>query len=209
MPFVHTENITETCRLVVWKLTETAEKLRNILPQAADLTELASVSHPQKQREWLAGRVVLSQLVEGIGHRFEGTRKDEHGKPFLKNTSLHVSLTHTLDYVAAVVDPTCPIGIDIEAVDDKLRRTASKYLNESELHHANGDLTTLCMYWCTKEALYKLNGRNQVSFKNHIRIEPFANTETVVRGTLLDAGQEIDSTLHVRWLEKYCLVVAV
>ncbi len=209
MPFIHTENITEDCRLVVWQLTESNEELRKLLLPAADLTEYATISHPQKQREWLAGRVVLEQLLASVAQAFEGTTKDAHGKPFLIGSDWHISLTHTAAYVAAVGHPTQPLGIDMEKVDDKLRRTARKYLNEAELANAGEDLTTLCMYWCGKEALYKLNGRNQVSFRDHINIVLFLKTDTTLRGTLDDAGQRIESDLHVRWLGTYCLVVAV
>lgn len=209
MPFVHTENITKYCRLVVWQLTESTKQLFKLLPPATDLAEYATVSHPQKQREWLAGRVVLGQLLASVEQDFGGTTKDAHGKPFLVGSDWHISLTHTADYVAAVVHPTQVVGIDMEKADDKLRRTARKYLNEEELAQAGQDLSILCMYWCGKEALYKLNGRNQVSFRNHISIVPFLETDTTLRGTLDDAGKRIESELHVRWFGEYCLVVAV
>lgn len=209
MPFVYTENITEDCRLVVWQLNETIEALRQLLPPAADLAEYATVSHPQKQREWLAGRVVLGQLLASVEQDFGGTTKDAHGKPFLVGSDWHISLTHTAAYVAAVAHPTQVVGIDMEKVDDKLRRTARKYLNEEELAQAGEDLTILCMYWCAKEALYKRNGRNQVSFRNHISIAPFLKTDTTLRGALNDAGRRIKSYLYVRWMGEYCLVVAV
>ncbi len=209
MPFVYAENITEDCRLLVWELTETEEALRKILPAAADQTELATISHSQKKREWLAGRVLLTQIVAEAGEVFQGTWRDEYGKPFLIGSNHSISLTHTLDYVAAVIHPTLPVGIDMEKMDEKLRRTARKFLNDGEMAEAGEDLQKLCVYWCGKEALYKLNGRNQVSFKNHIRIAPFDKDMELLQGTLQDADQRVDANLHVRWWKKYCLVVAV
>ncbi len=209
MPLVHAENITEECRLLVWELTESVKGLHEILPAAADLAEFPTISHPQKKREWLAGRVLLAQIVAEAGEVFQGTWKDEHGKPFLIGSPHYISITHTFDYVAAVIHPTLPVGIDMEKMDDKLLRTARKYLNKNEMDEAGDSLSTLCTYWCAKEALFKLNGRNKVSFKNAIRIQPFLQNAAQLHGTLDDAGRRVESELHVRWLGEYCLVVGV
>lgn len=208
MPLVHAENITEDCRLLVWQLTESAEALQEMLPAAADKAEFSTISHPQKKREWLAGRVLLALIVAEAGEIFQGTWKDEHGKPFLVGSQHYISLTHSFDYVAAVIHPTLPVGIDMEKKDDKLLRTARKYLKESEMVEAGNSLSTHCTYWCAKEALYKLNGRNRVSFKDDIIIQPFSKNATRLRGNLNDAGRCVESELHVRWLGEYCLVVA-
>ncbi|GHB71814.1 4'-phosphopantetheinyl transferase family protein [Persicitalea jodogahamensis] len=208
MPLVHTENITEECRLMVWELTESVEVLHEMLPAAADMVEFSGISHPQKRREWLAGRVLLGQIVSEMGETFKGTWKDAHGKPHLVESSCFISITHTFDYVAAVIHPSSPIGIDMEKMDAKLQRTARKYLNETEMVESDNTLSMLGTYWCAKEALYKLNGRNKVSFKNDISIDPFDGKTTVLKGTLRDSGQKVRADLHLRWFGTYCLVVA-
>ena len=209
MPLVHSENITDACRLLVWRLTETEEVLREMLPASADFGELSTISHPQKKREWMAGRIVLAHIVAEAGEEFKGTWKDEHGKPFLIGSKQHVSITHTLDYVAAVLHPTLAVGIDMEKKNDKLLRTARKYLNESELLEAQDSLSKLCMYWCGKEALFKLNGRNKVSFKENINLESFTEESNLMQGTLHDSGRTLKASLHIQWLGEYCLVVAI
>lgn len=209
MPLVHSENITNACRLLVWRLTETEEVLRQMLPSSADLDELSTISHSQKKREWMAGRIVLAHIVAQAGEVFKGTWKDEHGKPFLVDSDQHISITHTLDYVAAVIHPTLPVGIDIEKKSEKLIRTATKYLNENELVEAHGSLLKLCVYWCGKEALYKLNGRNKVSFKQAISVASFVEDATFTIGYLRDSDRTVVARLHIRWLDNYCLIVAV
>ena len=209
MPLVHAENITDECRLLVWELTESEEFLQEKLPAAADLTEFSTISHPQKKREWLAGRVLLAQIVAEAGEEFRGTWKDEHGKPFLVGSRHFISLTHTLDYVAAVIHPELPVGIDMERINDKLRRTARKYLNDKEMAEAGDNLSKLCIYWCGKEAIFKLNGKTKVSFKDNIMIETFDENAKYLKGSLLDSGQEISAGLNMRWFGDYCLVVAV
>lgn len=210
MPLVHSENMTEECHLMVWRLSETEEELRIGLPSPIDEIELSSISHPQKKREWMAGRLLLSHLVNESGHRFRGIRKDEHGKPFLIDCSCYISLTHTAEYVGAVLHTHQPIGIDMERKHDKLVRTAARYLNERERAHAGEELSCLCIYWCAKEALYKLNGRKKVSFREDIALDYF-NPETLnAMGTLHEQGfLPIRANLHIRWIEEYCLVVAI
>lgn len=209
MPLVHSENITGDCRLIVWELTETEVSLRESLPSMVDFSEMEQISHPQKKREWLAGRLVISHLVGETGQTFGGLWKDEHGKPFLKNCSHFISLTHTLHYIGAVIHPTRSVGIDMEKKDSKLIRTAPKYMTELELAHTNSNLDTYCIYWCAKEALYKLNGRKKVSFRDDIHINPFCTGVRLATGILHEAGHKVEAQLHIRWIEDYCLVVAI
>jgi phosphopantetheinyl transferase len=209
MPLVHSKNITDGCHLMIWKLTESLEELEAALPSFVNKEELLTTSHPQKKREWMGGRILLNKLVAYTGQTFQGLRKDEHGKPFLKNSSQYISLTHTIDYVAAVIHPTRQVGIDMEKEHEKLLRTARKYMTDNEINQAKEDITTYCIYWCAKEAMYKLNGRKKVSFKDDISIRDIHAAATEGVGLLHDEGNFIKASIHIRWVEDYCLVVAV
>ena len=192
-------------------MTETEEELHQSLGSAFNSDDFETISHPQKKREWLASRILIKILVEQFGFDYEGTHKDEHGKAFLVNNDSHISITHTFDYVAAVLNPWAPVGIDMEKADPKLQRTSTKYLSEPEFEHAENELSTLCMYWCAKEAIYKLYGKKKISFKNSIYINPFHNFQTLIQGELTDDddGLKIHSPIHIRWFEDYCLAVSI
>jgi 4'-phosphopantetheinyl transferase len=211
MPLVHSEKIEENSTLLLWKLTETEEELHTSLGSAYNSEDLETISHPQKKREWLASRLLIKILVEQFGLIYEGTHKDEHGKAFLVNNASHISITHTFDYVAAVINPSAPVGIDMEKSDPKLQRTARKYLSDPEFAHAENDVATLCTYWCAKEAIYKLYGKKKISFKNSIFIEPFHNSAQLIKGKLSDDDEnlQIHSPIHIRWFEDYCLAVSI
>lgn len=211
MPLVHSEKIEETSTLLLWKLTETEDELHTILGSSYNSEDLATISHPQKQREWLASRLLIKILVEQFGLQYEGTHKDEHGKAFLVNNASHISITHTFDYVAAVINPSAPVGIDMEKTDPKLQRTSRKYLSEPEFTHAENELATLCMYWCAKEAIYKLYGKKKISFKDSIYIQPFTKSQCLIQGILTDDEEDlqVNSPIHIRWFEDYCLAVSV
>lgn len=211
MPLVHSEKIEETSTLLLWKLTETEDELHTSLGSSYNSEDLETISHPQKKREWLASRLLIKILVEQFGLHYEGTHKDEHGKAFLVNNASHISITHTFDYVAAVINPSAPVGIDMEKSDPKLQRTSKKYLSDPEFTHAENELAALCIYWCAKEAIYKLYGKKKISFKNSIYIQPFNKSQSLIKGILTDDEEDlqINSPIHIRWFEDYCLAVSV
>jgi phosphopantetheinyl transferase (holo-ACP synthase) len=97
----------------------------------------------------------------------------------------------------------------MEKEHEKLLRTARKYMTDNEINQAKEDITTYCIYWCAKEAMYKLNGRKKVSFKDDISIRDIHAAATEGVGLLHDEGNFIKASIHIRWVEDYCLVVAV
>ena len=211
MPLVHSEKIEETSTLLLWKLTESESELHESLGFSYNLDDLESISHPQKRREWLASRLLIKILAEQFGISYEGTHKDKHGKAFLVNNASHISITHTSEYVAAVINASAAVGIDMEKADLKLQRTAGKFLSAPEFAHASNQLEVLCIYWCAKEALYKLYGKKKISFKNSIFIRPFNKFDTTIEGILSDQDEDlkVSSQIHVRWFEDYCLAVSI
>jgi 4'-phosphopantetheinyl transferase len=209
MPLVHSEKINHTCILLVWKLTESETDLLEQLQCNYNDRDLQQITHPQKRREWLSSRLLVKSLTELLGLVYSGTYKDAHGKLFLINHDAEISITHSLDYVAGIIHETKEVGIDMEAISPKLQRTARKYLEDAEYDHAQGDLKILAMYWCAKEAIYKLHGKNKVSFKDNIRIVPFHSEQNELGGKIIGIPKPISSKLLVRWFESYCLVVAI
>ncbi|CAG5071242.1 hypothetical protein DYBT9623_03374 [Dyadobacter sp. CECT 9623] len=209
MPLVHSERIGETCTLLLWKLTETESELRETLGNGFNSEELSSISHPQKIREWLASRMLIKVLVEQFGITYAGLHKDQHGKAFLINNDSNISITHTFEYVAVAINPFAAVGIDMEKSDPKLQRTANKYLSASEFEHAKDELPNLSIYWCAKEALYKMYGKKKISFKDSIYIHPFSVDNQIVSGKLTDEDLILDSRIHVRWFDGHCLAIAL
>ena len=209
MPLVHSEKIEANSTLLLWRLTESETELRNNLGSIDNLIDLDAITHPQKKREWLASRLLIKTLAEQFGIFYEGTHKDEHGKAFLVNNNSHISITHTFDYVAVVINSDSAVGIDMEKVDEKLRRTAKKYLSDPEFTHADDNLSSLCTYWCAKEALYKLYGKKKISFKDSIYIKAFLAEENQIHGFLKDEDLMVHSRIHLRWFDNYCLAIAL
>ena len=153
-----------------WQIEEPEEELAYLAQQSCP----DEIVFPQKRLEWLAGRALIRKLAEHCGLEYQGLRKDEFGKPFLKVHPHQISLSHSFPYVAAQIDRFQSVGIDIEEPKEKLRKIAPRIFNAGEVQDAGDNLIKLCIYWCAKEALYKIHGKRNVLFSDHLSIQPFA-----------------------------------
>ncbi|AQG82648.1 4-phosphopantetheinyl transferase [Spirosoma montaniterrae] len=161
-----------------------------------ELAELARISHPAQRVEWLACRVAVRQLAEEYGITYAGLHKDEYGKPYLIGVNAHISLSHTGGWAAAVLHQSRPVGIDVEPVRDQFTRVVPRVLSASEIAHANGDPNRLAVYWCAKECLYKLYGKRQLTFREHLYIDPFADGANRLTGHVRLPDHEETLDIH-------------
>jgi 4'-phosphopantetheinyl transferase len=173
----------------LWRITEDAEALAQQVPADESLPD--TLTHPKKKIEWLAGRVLLTELFAALSLPFRGVTKDEFGKPFPTGYDHHISLSHSFPFVAALVDKNGPAGIDLEQPKMKLFRVAHRIFHRDELRDAGNDLIKHCIYWCAKEALIKVYGKKDLTFAEHLLIEPFQIAEEGdIRGRILAKGKE-------------------
>jgi 4'-phosphopantetheinyl transferase len=101
-----------------------------------------------------AAAVVLTQRCGRCG-------RSDHGKPAIQHQPrVHVSLSHSRDYVAAAAG-WAPVGVDVEAgservvVDGLVRRVLTK--GEREVVEASADRAAAFLrLWVRKEALIKV-----------------------------------------------------
>jgi 4'-phosphopantetheinyl transferase len=169
MPLVRTEMLGEESAWALWRIEESEEELAfSALEQCPD-----DVIAPEKRKEFLAGRSLIKALVEYIGKQYVGLRKDSFGKPHLKDLPHFISLSHSTPYVAAQIHPQISVGIDVEQPKEKLLRVASRVLEPSEQEDAGTDIVKHCVYWCAKEALYKIHGKRGLSFALQLNLDPF------------------------------------
>jgi len=169
MPLVRSETTGEESAWGLWQITETEEELSyEALESCPD-----EIIAPSKRKEFLAGRALLRTLAEKVGVQYTGIRKDEQGKPYLKNQPHGISLSHSSPYVAAQIHPREAVGIDIEQPKEKLLRVAPRVLSSSEENDAGNDIVKHCVYWCAKEAMYKLHGKRGLHFNNQLNLDPF------------------------------------
>ncbi len=114
---------------------------------------LEGILNTSRQKERLAARLLLKELCG----KMQEVAYHSNGQPYIIGSDLHLSISHTKNYVAVAMAPF-KVGIDIEYTSDRVLRITEKFLNASELnqlstHQAPTSLALL--YWCCKEAFYK------------------------------------------------------
>ena len=174
MPVTFHENIDQDTAIGLWQITESTKDLESQLQlKTHELELLSSLSNGKRNLHWLATRVLLRKMLNT--NEYIDCRADENGKPILINHPYHISLSHSYDYAAVMISKTKQVGIDIEIIKNKIERVQNKFLSQQELDNINNEdrIEKLYVYWCAKEALYKLNGKKETSFKDHIHIKSF------------------------------------
>jgi 4'-phosphopantetheinyl transferase EntD len=208
MPLHVIEKVHGSRSMAIFQITEnSSELLEELAPDSKDLELLSTFTNDQKKKEWLAGRLTLRFLARVHDLTYYGIRKDDFGKPYLRNHSVEVSLSHSYPYVAAILDTSVSVGIDLEQPKDKLIRVAPRFLSERELDQTGNDLRKLCILWCAKEALYKIYSQRGLIFREHLFIDPFdLKKEGDLRGSIRINGKQHDYTLKYEDREDFLLV---
>ncbi len=163
----------------IWKIEEPDTGLLRMLDNREWYEPLLeTLSAPHRRREWLAARVLLKTL---LGREVQ-VAYTETGRPYCPGEPYAVSISHTRGYAAVCVTAGFPPGIDIEYRSDRVKKVASRFLDESELQQISPecDVLSLQLYWSAKEAVFKALGQQNVDFSRHIRIRPFRPAEAGV-----------------------------
>ncbi len=174
MPIVFNKKIDDQSVLAVWKIEETEEELIvNLQLKEHELAVIESLGNGKRMLHWLSTRVLLRTMLNTSD--YIDCQMDEHGKPYLVNSSKHISLSHSYDYAAVIISDGKKVGVDIELIKHKIKTIKHKFLSDVELAQKQiGDNTNgLYVCWCAKEAIYKWHGKKGLEFKRDIHIKPF------------------------------------
>ena len=173
MPVKLIDHIDDHTILGLWEITESLEwLLSNVNLSKTELKHFQHFRVVERKNQWLAYRHLLKEMVKGEHLRIEYNKT---GKPLISDSHLHVSVSHSGCYAAAIIHKQKPVGIDIERVSTRILKVEDRFLNDTERANLNPDqkLDKLCIYWCAKEALYKMHGQKAIDFKEHLLIDHF------------------------------------
>jgi phosphopantetheinyl transferase len=174
MPLLSIRKISADTFLGYWDLQEPApvlqEQLLALAPAGLDLPAFNSQS---RQQQWLGGRLLAYTLLKELITNQPLLLAVAGAKPYFDLPGLHLSISHSRQQAVAILSMAGPVGIDIETIQPKVLRVQDKFLTVAEQRAAGGDLYKTLIYWCTKETLYKLYGRKQILFKEHLMVRPF------------------------------------
>lgn len=174
MPIFFKKQINNNIIIGVWKISESLEWLvSNINLDKKDSEIFNSFKTELRKKHWLTYRILLKELIDSKSDL--KILYNESGKPHLKNSNNNISVSHSFEFVAAIVSRKVPAGIDVEKISPRIERIKNKFLSENELKNINENfrLEKLYIYWCAKEALYKLYGKRDLNFITNIKIAPF------------------------------------
>lgn len=175
MALVYLKEINQHTRFAIWKIEESADELLSKLQLSrSERAFLERLNKGKRTLNWLGTRVLLRSMLDTPG--YIDCPSDENGKPYLVNFPHKISLSHSFDYAAVMLSTQHEVGIDMELVKPKIELIANKFMQEGELNQlsANQYIEQLYVCWCAKEAVYKLQGKKGVSFKDNIWIDPFS-----------------------------------
>lgn len=153
----------------VWRIDESREQLLSMLTRKSMLEkEVLSLKSESKVTERLAVRVLLKHL---LGKEVE-ISYEKSGRPYIKDENVHLSISHTKQYVAVILSKKDYIGIDIQHITDKVKNVQSKFVSDEEFIDADNELIHLLLHWSAKETIYKALG-DGVDLKRSFSIEHF------------------------------------
>jgi len=173
MPLLKMESPGPNTKLGIWRIDEAKEDLKEQVElDPAEEAQYASFKSEVRKKQWLSYRLLLKKMLSPDLPFLE---YDAFGKPRLRNIGLYLSVSHSGDYSAVITSKTCPVGIDIEHLKERILRIKDKFLIEEENHKIGeaNRLEKLYIAWGAKEAVYKIYGRPEVDFRHDIFIESF------------------------------------
>ncbi len=168
--------IDENFTLVVWHLTESIDLFLPFKKSfSASPEKLDEIHAVQRRKEWICSRYLGWSIAKELEGKCAGVWSDKHNKPHIKDSSLHISISHAAPFVTVLVHKKHSCGADIEEKKEKLLRLGPKFLTTDELNQTEGDISRLAIAWGAKEAIYKLYGRKQLIFKENIFLHGLDN----------------------------------
>jgi 4'-phosphopantetheinyl transferase len=163
--------------LGVWKIEEDINTLlQSVELDNGDKKKYKVFASTSRKLEFLSVRALLAELL-GKDARIV---YNKNNKPFLKDGSRFISISHSNKLTAILLSTNEKVGIDLEYMSTNIGRIAFKFLNRNEKITKEQETRRyhLYLHWCAKEALYKICDKEGISIKKNITIEPFEVKES-------------------------------
>ena len=208
--FLKKESEEDGTRIGVWQVSETEAELRAMTSIPSDeLEEISFIKSESLRKQKLAVRALLDAMFEEkvyLSHH-------DNGKPYIENSALNISITHTDKYVAIILHESEEVGIDCESLDRDFSAVEKKALSEEEIDDLDDDKRNeqLAIYWCAKEAVYKKMSQYKVDFAEQIEVESFrVRGEGEIEATFIHKdGYEEELELEYITFDRHVLVWVV
>lgn len=163
--------------VLFWKINETGKRLRELFNERGCLRncgEIPAFGSEKRTREWIAARLLFSQLCPDLQ-----LRTKPNGAPeVITNKNIFLSISHSGDY-ACIATSQSRLGIDIERTSYKAFNLRTKYLGISD-SAAISNPTMATVAWSAKEAAYKFAEVQHLSLKDDIKLQHISTEENAI-----------------------------
>ena len=197
--------------IAIWHITETADELYALLGTHRYDAQLAEKKNESRRAEWLAVRLLVKEL---FGSEAE-VAYHPTGRPYLKNSTIHISISHTKGFAAVAYHHRAPLGMDIEYLSSRVERIASRFTTRSEASYIDRhDESVRQMYhlvnWSAKETLYKLfDSPSLAEFKEVFHIAPYALAECGTMNAMVCGAEKSVLAVSYRTFPEFVCTWAV
>ena len=192
--------------LGVWKIEEDLNTLLDLaLLDNDEKKKYKGFSSNSRKLEFLSVRALLSELIG----REAKIVYNKNNKPFLKDGSRFISISHSYKLTAILLSTNEKVGIDLEYMSSNIAALAFKFINRKEkvTKEKEDRRYHLYIHWCAKEALYKICDKEGISIRNSITIEPFLVKESgEIKGSVLTNKINESFDLYYSKYDNYAIV---
>ena len=178
MPLCFKEKLGDDAVWGIWEIKEEEDCFFKQWQLSPEENQHFNKLNGRKKLEYLSARHLVHLLTE------QENRMPMHtsisGKPiFLCHPTLHLSISHSHGYAAAIISKACKVGIDIQLIVPQMQKVATRVFSEKELSFipVGKELEMLHIFWGIKEAVFKAYGIGGIDFKEQIKIQPFEYQE--------------------------------
>ena len=193
--------------IAIWHITETSDELYVLLDTEKYDSQLLGMKSEVRRAEWLAVRLLVKEL---FGPEAE-VAYHPTGRPYLKNSTTHISISHTKGFAAVAYHHEAPVGMDIEYLSSRVERIALRFTTRDEASYIDRhDESVRQMYhlinWSAKETLYKLfDSPSMAEFKEVFHIAPYALAECgTMNATVCNAEKTLLAVSYRTFPEFVC-----
>ena len=199
--------IEDECRIGLWEITEDYQTLfRMTHLREEDIRRLNTFKNLNRKIESLSVRALLQHMTKRSARI---VYHNNSRKPHLEDNSYNISVTHSHNYTAIMLNKNRQVGIDIEYMSHNIERVAHKFINKREI--ITNDPSTrrehLYVHWCAKEALYKICDKEDINFHENLTIKPFEiDTQGDIIGVVNNNSRYEDYNMYYMIENNYVLV---